>query len=374
VREPGPPPRTPPTNAVEVVRRTNPPVQPVVATPPATQAPPVTVVRVTPPPRTSPPPAHVSAPAQPVAQSVPPPAAAASNLPVTVVRLNEEPPPQPARDEEPAAPTREIPATNPVVTAPRSATTPGDSEVATAPKPARKSLLQKINPFKRRTKSEPEPSEPPRRAETTVAAVPRSEPTNAPAPIATNPPPVAVGRPAPPPPPRVEPPRYHYLDLKKPAPGNRAAADPLVAAGYEAQKARRLDEAARQYAAALKHDPSYFEASYNLTLVALDVGDLPAALHAGELSLAIKPDSHEARVNFAMALDRAGYWADAALELEKALQTAPGDAKAHLLLANLFAQKLGLPGKARPHYQRVLEIDPRHPRASEIRYWLAANP
>jgi tetratricopeptide (TPR) repeat protein len=172
----------------------------------------------------------------------------------------------------------------------------------------------------------------------------------------------------------VEPPRYQYLDLAKPAPGNRAAAEPLVAAGYQAQKARKLDEAARQYTAALQKDPSYFEACYNLTLVALDVGDLRAALHASELAVAIKPESAEARITLATALDRSGYWNDAVDQLEKVLKTSPEDAKAHLLLGNVFAQKLNLPGRARPHYQRVIEIEPRHPRASEIRYWLAANP
>jgi len=32
------------------------------------------------------------------------------------------------------------------------------------------------------------------------------------------------------------------------------------------------------------------------------------------------------------------------------------------------------PVKARQHYLKVLEVEPRHPQAGAIRYWLAANP
>ena len=61
-------------------------------------------------------------------------------------------------------------------------------------------------------------------------------------------------------------------------------------------------------------------------------------------------------------------------ELEKLLTAHPEEARAHLSLANLYAQQLNQPSLARPHYLKVLAIDPRHPQATAIRYWLAANP
>ena len=51
----------------------------------------------------------------------------------------------------------------------------------------------------------------------------------------------------------------------------------------------------------------------------------------------------------------------------------PSDARAHLSLANLYAQQLQQASLARDHYQRVLEINPKHAEAAKIRYWLAAN-
>ena len=91
-------------------------------------------------------------------------------------------------------------------------------------------------------------------------------------------------------------------------------------------------------------------------------------------SLAILPDSPEVRYNFALTLKKAGYWHDAADELEKLLQKSPSETRGHLTLANLYAQQLAQPKLAREHYLKVLETNPRHPKSADIRYWLAANP
>ena len=61
-------------------------------------------------------------------------------------------------------------------------------------------------------------------------------------------------------------------------------------------------------------------------------------------------------------------------ELEQLLATSPNEARAHLALANRYAQQFHQTGKARQHYLKVLELAPRHPQASAIRFWLAANP
>ena len=98
------------------------------------------------------------------------------------------------------------------------------------------------------------------------------------------------------------------------------------------------------------------------------------ALAACEYALAIRPDSVDARYNFALVLTAANCPQDAAAELEKILAASPNEARAHLALGNLCAQQLQDPFKAREHYQKFLELDPRHPQATSVRYWLVANP
>ena len=125
---------------------------------------------------------------------------------------------------------------------------------------------------------------------------------------------------------------------------------------------------------AARDDPTLFEAQYNLGLAATEAGSLPLALTSYENALAIQPTSLDARYNFALVLKQANYLSDAVNELEKVLKAYPNETRAHLALANIYAQQLRQPAKARPHYLKVLEVEPQHPQAAAIRYWLAANP
>jgi tetratricopeptide (TPR) repeat protein len=88
----------------------------------------------------------------------------------------------------------------------------------------------------------------------------------------------------------------------------------------------------------------------------------------------IRPDSADARYNFALTLKAADHPQDAADELEKLLALHPDEARGHLTLGNLYAERLGDKTRARLHYNRVLQLDPRNPQAQAIRYWLVANP
>jgi Tfp pilus assembly protein PilF len=103
-------------------------------------------------------------------------------------------------------------------------------------------------------------------------------------------------------------------------------------------------------------------------------GDAKRALAEWETVLAIEPDSINARYNFALALKQVDFPHDAAAELEKVLEAKPSEARAHLTLANLTAQQLDDKRRARAHYMKLLELDPRNSQASAIRFWLAANP
>ena len=169
-------------------------------------------------------------------------------------------------------------------------------------------------------------------------------------------------------------PRYAYQSIRKPASGDRDAAMQAFAEGSRAQQAKQLPEAAAAYRKAIQLDPSYYEAYYNLGVVSVQSGNVAAGLAAYETALAIEPDSHDARFNFALALKQANYPIDAASELEKVLAKSPNDVYAHYAVANLYAQQLRQPARAREHYQKVLDINPSFSQAQTIRAWLYANP
>lgn len=165
--------------------------------------------------------------------------------------------------------------------------------------------------------------------------------------------------------------RYNYKVSAAPAAGDRDAAQRASAQGLQAFKAHHLAEAVQAYRSATRLDPSFFDAYYNLGLAAAAAGNLQTSLRAYESALAIQPDSTDTRYNFALVLRQANYIADAVNELEKLLAKSPDEARAHLALGNLYAQQLHQPANARPHYLRVLELDPHNKQASAIRFWLA---
>jgi Flp pilus assembly protein TadD len=300
------------------------------------------------PPKTNPPLA--------IANNPPPPKPAEPPVKVEVVRVQDGPIVKPAQDVVAAPPPAARPGPEPVTT------TKLPTALATETKVEKRGFFQRISPaniFRRETKTTPivtplnsgAGSPPPRPVE--VAAT-TSKPQVLPQAAAIS--------------------RYVYRSPAKPAAGNRSEAEVSFAQGMQAQRDHRPAAAVTAYRAAMKADPGFFEAQYNLGLAAFEAGDLPQSLLAYEQALAITPDSANARYNFALALKEANFPLDAVQELEKLLTAHPEEARAHLSLANLYAQQLDQPSLARPHYLKVLAIDPRHPQATAIRYWLAANP
>jgi tetratricopeptide (TPR) repeat protein len=169
-------------------------------------------------------------------------------------------------------------------------------------------------------------------------------------------------------------PRYKYRSPTAPKPGNRGEAERLLAEGVQAQQQNRVSDAMLAYVRAIKADPSLFEAHYNLGVAAFEAGDLAQALNSYEFALALNPISVKARFNFAVALQKEDFPRDAAIELEKLLTINPSEARAHFTAANLYAQRLNEPRKARAHYVQLLQLEPQHPQATAIRFWLEANP
>lgn len=168
-------------------------------------------------------------------------------------------------------------------------------------------------------------------------------------------------------------PRYRYLSPRPGRVGNRKAAERSFTEGAHAQRAGRLVEAMAAYQRATRADPTYFEAYYNRGLAAFTSRDWTESLLAYEYALAIRPTSPDARYNFALALKQAGYLEDAQEELTKIIRSQPNDARAHLSLANLYAQQLNRSALAEQHYRRVLLLEPAHPDAVRIKAWLAGH-
>jgi tetratricopeptide (TPR) repeat protein len=355
------------------------------APPIATTAPPAVVTVAPAPVTTAAPPAvaantnvaavkpATNAQARAVVQAKPEPPPAATNAgttPLEVVKLAPEPLIKPAQDMPPAVTSPGIaPSHTPPRTAePERAPAIPPSVIADQPPQAKPGFFQRMNPVNLlRRESKPAPDATPLPESTPSAGV--TKPAPAAAPVATETASASV-TPAPPP----AQPRYQYRSPAKPAAGNRAEAERAFAQGVDAQRAGRAADASQAFRRAAQLDPSYYEAHINLGLMAAEAGELQQALAAYETAMAIRPDAPDTRCNFALVLRQAGYVQDAINELEKVLASHPAEARAHLALGNIYAQQLRQPARARVHYNKVLEIDPRHPQAAAIRYWLTGNP
>ncbi len=78
------------------------------------------------------------------------------------------------------------------------------------------------------------------------------------------------------------------------------------------------------------------------------------------LALRRRPDSRQAAFGLALAQARNRQWSDAVSSLNKLLQLAPRDVKAHRLLGTVEASQDQLPA-ARQQFQQVIELRPRDP-------------
>jgi tetratricopeptide (TPR) repeat protein len=300
--------------------------------------------------------------------------------PHTVTHVNPNPPPHPAQVVKIQP--------EPVIVSPPERIA---AETETPPEaPEKPGVLHKLNPANWFDSSAPEkkfdpngvtPLPEPGSENSRAVSTPLIPPS--PAPVVANPPapaPAPVPVVAPPKPVKIIPPaaptfpRYLYLSPRKPKTGDRQAASLAFTKAREFEQDSHWPDAMDWYRRATEADPTWFEARYNYGVMAYRLRDFSAALAAYETALVIRPDSADARYNFALALKAAGYPVDAVNELKKVAAASPGEVRAHLALGNLYAQQLRDPARARPHYMKVLELDPRNPQATDIRFWLSSNP
>ncbi|MBI3882015.1 MAG: tetratricopeptide repeat protein [Verrucomicrobia bacterium] len=367
----------------------------------ASGAPAPTVVRATPPPAkmTNAPPAVVATsnslprvtrtptptPAVPPKVSAPPAAAAAPKI--EVVRVQDEVPIKPAADVAMAKPVtvEPPPAKSPTAVAINSART--TKPAAKAAEPAKEDqpssgFWRKANPVhwfggSSTNKAKPKPapavdadSVPAVTETVTTKPKSKSKSKSKPEPAMV----LAAAKPADeesaPEAPRAS---YHYLNPAPGRPGNRAQGEKFFALGVKQHQAGKYTAAITEYLTATQSDPTYFDAYYNLGLAAFEAGHLGRSLSAYENALSIKPTDINTRYNFALALQKAGHPRDAGNELEKILAANTGEVRAHLTLAQLYAQTLQDKARARDHYEKVLALEPGHPQATAIKVWLSAN-
>ena len=169
-------------------------------------------------------------------------------------------------------------------------------------------------------------------------------------------------------------PRYLYLSPHKPRAGDRKAAERAFADARRSEHNEDWTGAMESYHKAAGQDPAWFEAQYNCAVLAYRVHNLDQSLASSEMALAIRPDSVDARYNFALGLKASDYAQDAVNELKKIVAANPDEARAQLALGNLYAEQMQDPAQARQHYLKWLALDPHNPQANNIRYWLSANP
>lgn len=324
----------------------------------------------------------LSAAANPVAAPVP------TNAPVLIAKREEPPRIEPAPVVSnvpvpipaPPAPEAATPGVEPFVPAPIASTRVQEWEAMD--RPADRTFWRRMNPgkwFRREDKrivtpldvdrmsSPPRPVEPAVRSSPVLmasAAVPARAPLEKTA-VSTP----VVERPAPRTVPRYA--RRVRLPLRV---GDHALAEEQFLAGYGAHQRRDYPAAIAAYQEAARWDPSHYDSHYNLAVLGMETGNDDLSLLAGEYAVAARPASVDARWNFALALLRARYPADAAEELERLASRPDASAREHLQLASIYAGVLSREEDARAHYRRALTIDPRHPQAEAVRAWLSEHP
>jgi tetratricopeptide (TPR) repeat protein len=311
-------------------------------------------------------PAHaVNRPATPTTVPAPPPTKVAvipSNPPVNT--------PKPPPSDSPQAQTV-VPAPTPVVTpAPPPSPSPTQARVAATPS-TQQAPPEAASPVNS-TEPAPEPvvtgNAPPPKKTITQRLNPlnwfsgKQKGADSGGKLAPEPPPVAPGT------------RFEYPPPVTPIPGDRAQAKRFEAEAIRARQAGDVAESIRAYKDAVAADPTFYDANYGLGLAALNAREYPIALESLHRALALQEDSAEARYAFAWALQKRGYNEDAVHELGKLLARHPNEVRAHLLLGNLYAEKLNQPRLAREQFTLTLEMDPKNAQAESIRAWMKLNP
>jgi tetratricopeptide (TPR) repeat protein len=111
---------------------------------------------------------------------------------------------------------------------------------------------------------------------------------------------------------------------------NRASAE--LSQGTEAMREGKLDQAAASFAAAVKREPTFAEAHFNLGLVDEELGNYDEAIVSLRAALRLKPHLHGANLFLGIAEFRVNNLQNAAVAVQKETIAYPKDADAWMWL------------------------------------------
>ncbi|MDP3068868.1 MAG: tetratricopeptide repeat protein [Opitutaceae bacterium] len=137
----------------------------------------------------------------------------------------------------------------------------------------------------------------------------------------------------------------------------------LLARGRRVEAAEQLDAAAR-VSPALRHEPKFTEAQFELGRLAEREGDLAAAEFRWGETVRLAPSHAAARARLGLLLARSERLEPAAEQFRALIAARPDDADAHANLGNILLL-LGRPSEAISHYEEALRLRPGDPRAAE---------
>ncbi|WP_138502595.1 tetratricopeptide repeat protein [Nostoc sp. PA-18-2419] len=123
------------------------------------------------------------------------------------------------------------------------------------------------------------------------------------------------------------------------------------------REAKKFEEAAVKYKAALRLDPNSIIAHSNLGIALRSQGKLEQAIAAFQRALQIDPNDAVANYNLGIALRSQGKWEEVIAAFQRALQIDPNDANAHNNLGDALYEQ-GKLEEAIAAFQRALQIDP----------------
>jgi tetratricopeptide (TPR) repeat protein len=127
--------------------------------------------------------------------------------------------------------------------------------------------------------------------------------------------------------------------------------------GSALQQQGRLDDAEKEYAAALRFDSNYVKVYMNLGQLYVSKAKLDEAKKNYEKAIQLEPHTGEIRSGYAYLLERLGWADEARAEYENAIRLSPKSARL-LYTYGAFLDKRGEIDAAIAQYQRALDVDP----------------
>jgi len=138
---------------------------------------------------------------------------------------------------------------------------------------------------------------------------------------------------------------------------NDLSADQDFALALAHHRAGRLAEAERGYRDILRLTPHHADSLNLLGVIALQTGNLEAALALVQRAVALRPDAAVCRNNLGQILDRLGRYDEAARCYEAAIELDRAYAEAHNNLGYLRARQ-DRPAEAEALYRQAIDLDP----------------